>query len=59
MEKDKYLEYDYDKLTHLLNGQLILLVTVTRVETNETRSKLTPLDDFNKVLKVSNNTNKV
>jgi nucleoside phosphorylase len=53
MGKDKYLEYDYDNLVHLFNGQLILLVTVTEIETEETRSKLTPLDGFNGVLKVS------
>jgi len=52
MKKDKYIESDYDKLTHLFNGQLILLVTATDTELNETRSKLTPLNNFDGVLKV-------
>ena len=53
MKEKKIIEYQYEKLSHLFNGQLILLVTVTEIETTETRSKLTPLDGFSNVLKVA------
>lgn len=53
MKKDDFLEYEYDKLSDLFDGRLILLVTVTEIETSKTRSVLTALDSFNKVLKVS------
>ncbi|MDR3047515.1 MAG: hypothetical protein LBU51_07895 [Bacteroidales bacterium] len=52
MQKEYLMEYDYEKLSHFFNGQLILLVTVTEVETEITRSKLTALDGFERVLKV-------
>jgi len=51
-KKHDFIEYEYNELSHLLNGQLILLVTVTEIEINETRSKLSPLDGYDKILKV-------
>ena len=52
MQEENYIEYEYEKLSHLFNEQLILLVTVTDVEIEETRSKLTPLDGYKGVIKV-------
>jgi|GEM_PF-754097 len=52
MEKENFIEYEYEKLFHLFNEQLILLVTVTDVEIEETRSKLTPLNGYPGVIKV-------
>jgi len=52
MQKEIFIEYEYEKLSHLFNEQLILLVTVTDVEIEETLSKLTPLNDYAGVIKV-------
>lgn len=52
MQKENFIEYEYEKLSHLFNEQLILLVTVTDIEIEETRSKLTPLNGYAGVIKV-------
>jgi nucleoside phosphorylase len=52
MKKENFIECEYDKLSHLFEGQLILLVTVTDTEIEETRSKLMPLDGYTGVIKV-------
>ena len=52
MQKESFIEYEYEKLSHLFNEKLILLVTVTDVEIEETRSKLTPLDGYTGVIMV-------
>lgn len=52
MQKESFIEYEYERLSHLFNEKLILLVTVTDIETEETRSKLTPLDGYKGVIMV-------
>lgn len=52
MQTENFIEYEYEKLSHLFDGQLILLVTVTEVEVTETRSKLTALDGYDGIIKI-------
>lgn len=52
MALQKFVEHKYDDLSHLFDGSLILLITVTEVETEVLRSKLEPINGFDGVLKV-------
>ncbi|BES61594.1 hypothetical protein [Dysgonomonas capnocytophagoides] len=45
-------ECKYDNLKHLFDGSLILLVTVTEIETETLRSNLIPINGYDHVLKV-------
>jgi nucleoside phosphorylase len=54
MNKEDCIECEYSEVSYLFKGQLILLVTVTEVETDEARSKLTALDGFDGILKFFN-----
>jgi nucleoside phosphorylase len=55
MQKENFIEFKYEELPHLFNEQLILLVTVTDIELEETRSKLTSLNGYTGVIKVFKN----
>jgi nucleoside phosphorylase len=52
MQEKNFIEYEYEKLSYLFDGQLILFVAVTDVEIDEIRSKLTSLDGYSGVIKV-------
>lgn len=52
MTEQKIVEYKYDDLGHLLDENLILLVTVTEIETKVLRSKLFPISGYDGILKV-------
>lgn len=51
MIKTQYIECQYEDVMSLFNGELILLVTVTEVETSVTHSKLMPLEGKGGILK--------
>jgi nucleoside phosphorylase len=52
MSNSKYIEIDYKEIKHLFNGDLILVVTATDLETRATHEKIKPLKGQNKILKV-------
>ncbi len=52
MNKSNYLEIECKNIEHLFNGNLILIVTATDLETNVTHQKIKPLDGYDKILKV-------
>lgn len=52
MAERQIAECKYDNLEYLFDGNLILLVTVTEIETETLRSKLTPINGYDNVLKV-------
>lgn len=51
MNNLNYEEIELDKLTHLFNGSLILLVTATDIETEYTHGKLKPLNGYKSILR--------
>lgn len=52
MKGQKIVEYNYENLKYLFDGSLILLVTVTEIETKTLRSKFDPINGYDCVLKV-------
>lgn len=52
MEKTAYLQIESEKIEHLLNEGLILLVTATDLETEITHNYLKPLDGYSKIIQV-------
>src|SRR4051812_31645108 len=52
MRKADYVEVDCKEIKHLFNGNLILLVTATDIETKYTHQKLSPLKDYDKIVRV-------
>src|SRR5688572_11881281 len=49
---NNYLEIDCEKIEHLLDGNLVLLVTATDLETRFTHAKLTVLAGFKNIIRV-------
>lgn len=52
MNESKYKEISCKKIKHLFNGELILLVTATDLETKFTHKKIKPLNGYDKILKL-------
>lgn len=52
MAKSNYIEIDCKEIKHLFNGDLILFVTATDLETTATHNKIKPLDGYEKIIKV-------
>ena len=47
-----YIDLDKAAIEHLFNGDLILLVTATDLETEHTHRKITPLSGYEKIIRV-------
>lgn len=52
MSKQNYIEIECEEIEHLLNEELILLVTATDLETEVTHNHLTPLSGYKNILQV-------
>lgn len=52
MSNSNYIEIDCKDIKHLFNGDLVLVVTATDLETNVTHQKIKPLDGYDKIIKV-------
>jgi len=52
MNKEKYIEVDYKTIDHLSDGNLILLVTATDLETEYLHKRIIPLNGYANVIRV-------
>ena len=52
MNKSTYIEVDCKEIAHLFNGDLILLVTATDVETKYLHQRITPLNGYANLIRV-------
>lgn len=52
MSKNDYQTISGTEINHLLNGELILIVTATDLETSHTHNKIKPLEGYDKTLKL-------
>ena len=52
MTKQNYIEIECEKIGHLLNEDLILLVTATDIETEFTHNILKPIEGFTNIIQV-------
>jgi len=52
MNKQKYIEIECEEIEHLLNDELILIVTATDLETEFTHIHLKPLDSYSDIVQV-------
>lgn len=52
MGNSNYLEVKSNVIENYFNGDLILIVTATDLETDETHKKVKPLNGYDKIIKV-------
>ncbi len=52
MNQPKYVESECNQLAHLFNGELILVVSATDIETTEIHKKIKPLNGFEQIVQI-------